>query len=161
MKTMMVNNKGVNRKWHLIDANDRILGRLATEIASLLKGKGKADITPHVDCGDGVVVINAEKISVTGKKMSEKKYKRYSGYPGGLTEEPLEHLLVRRPTQVLMHAVKGMLPKNKLGKSMIGRLKIYAGDKHRQAAQLNAGKAAKAVKEVKEVKEAKEAKKQK
>lgn len=136
MDTLMIKKTDAKHKWHLVDANDKVLGRLATEIASLLKGKHKADITPHVDSGDGVICINAEKIKVTGKKMSDKKYKRFSGYPGGLHEEPLEHLLARRPADVLRHAVKGMLPKNRLGKLMMKRFKVYAGDKHPHSAQL-------------------------
>lgn len=138
MKTLMAKNTDVTRSWHMIDAKDKILGRLATVIASLLKGKHKTDITPHVDCGDAVIVVNAEKIKVTGNKLEGKLYKRYSGYPGGLRQEPLGHLLERRPTDVLRHAVKGMLPKNKLGTRMLKRLKIYAGDKHPHEAQLKA-----------------------
>ena len=135
MKTLMVKKADVKRVWHLVDAKDKILGRVATLIASFLKGKHKTNITPHVDMGDAVVVINAEKIRVTGKKLTEKHYKRYSGYPGGLKEEPLESLLVRKPTEVIRHAVKGMLPKNKLGDRMLKRLKVYVGDKHPHQAQ--------------------------
>lgn len=143
MKTLMLKKVDVKRAWHLVDANDKILGRIATQIASLLKGKHRIDITPHIDGGDAVVVINAEKIKVTGKKMEQKHYKRYSGYPGGLKEEPLEHLLARRPTDVLRYAVKGMLPKNKLGRRMIKRLKVYVGDKHLHQAQLVTAKSKK------------------
>lgn len=134
--TIMLKKTDVKRTWHLVDAKDKVLGRAATQIASLLKGKHKIALTPHIDMGDGVIVINAEKIKVTGKKMKEKHYKRYSGYPGGLKEEPLEHLLKRRPTDVLRHAVKGMLPKNRIGRKMIKRLKLYKGDKHPHEAQL-------------------------
>jgi len=126
----------IKRTWHLIDANDRILGRLATEVASLLKGKHKVEITPHIDLGDSVVVINASKIKVTGKKMEQKIYKRFSGYPSGLKEEPLEHLLKRKPEEVIRHAVKGMLPKNKLGTTMLKRLRVYSDEKHSHISQL-------------------------
>jgi len=136
MKTIMLKKTDVKRSWHLIDVKDKVLGRAATEIASLLKGKHKKDFSPQIDMGDGVVVVNAAKIRVTGKKAEEKKYKRYSGYPGGLREETFEHLLKRRPTDIIRHAVKGMLPKSRLGRKMIRRLKVYADDKHRQQAQL-------------------------
>lgn len=135
MKTTYLRQEDVKRVWYLVDAKDKILGRLATRIASLLKGKDKASYSPHVDTGAGIVVINCEKIRVTGKKPQQKMYKRFSGYPGGLKLEKLESLLKRRPHEVLGHAVKGMLPKNKLGRRMIKRLKVYAGDKHSQMAQ--------------------------
>lgn len=134
--TLTLKKTDVTRNWHLVDAKDRILGRIATQIASLLKGKHKKDLTPYIDMGDGVVCINADKIRVTGKKMEQKYYKRYSGYPSGLKEEQLEHLLKRRPADVIRHAVKGMLPKNKLGRHMFKRLKVYAGDRHPHQAQL-------------------------
>ena len=134
--TLMLKKTDVIRTWHLVDAKDKVLGRTATQIASLLKGKHKKDLTPHIDMGDGVVCINADKIRSTGKKMGQKYYKRYSGYPGGLKEERLEHLLKRKPTDVIRHAVKGMLPKNKLGRYMFKRLKVYVGDKHPHQAQL-------------------------
>ncbi len=135
MKTTYVRQEDVKRTWYLVDAKDRILGRLATKIASLLKGKQKVAYSPHVDMGDGVVVVNCEKIRVTGKKLQQKMYKRFSGYPGGLKLESMESLLKRRPHEVLRHAVKGMLPKNKLGRKMIKRLKVYVGDKHQHIAQ--------------------------
>ncbi|UCD54792.1 MAG: 50S ribosomal protein L13 [Candidatus Omnitrophota bacterium] len=135
MKTTYVRQEDVKRAWHLVDAKDKVLGRLATRIASLLKGKQKVAYAPHVDMGDGVVVINSEKIRVTGKKPQQKMYKRFSGYPGGLKLESLESLFKRRPHEILRYAVKGMLPKNKLGRLMIKRLKIYAGDKHKHIAQ--------------------------
>ncbi len=135
MKTVYVRQEDVKREWHLVDASEKVLGRLATGIASLLKGKGKVAYSHHVDMGDGVVVINGGKIRVTGKKPQQKVYKRFSGYPGGLKLETYESLFKRRPNEVLRHAVKGMLPKNKLGRRMIKRLKIYADDKHDQAAQ--------------------------
>lgn len=136
MKTYMAKQAEVKRSWHVVDAKDMVLGRLSTRVAGLLKGKGKVTITPHVDSGDGVVVINAEKIKVTGTKLDNKMYKRYSGYPGGLKEEPMKHLMARRPAEVIRHAVKGMLPKNKLGDCMLYRLKVYAGDSHPHNAQL-------------------------
>ena len=135
MKTTHVRQEDVKREWHLVDAKGQVLGRLATKIATLLMGKHKVTFSSHVDGGDGVVVINCEKIKVTGKKAQEKLYKRYSGYPGGLKEETLEDLLKRRPHEILKHAVDGMLPKNKLGRRMIKRLKLSVGDKHSHAAQ--------------------------
>ena len=134
--TLMIKHEEVPRRWHLIDAKGQILGRLAVQVASLLRGKGKVVFTPHVDCGDGVIVINAEKVRVTGTKMDTKIYKRYSGYPSGLKQEPLRHLLDRRPTEALHRAVVGMLPKNSLGRRNANRLRIYAGDKHPHAAQM-------------------------
>ena len=135
MKTKHGTQEDVKREWYLVDAEDKVLGRLATKIASLLKGKHKATISPHIDGGDGVIVINAEKIRVTGKKSQTKLYKKFSGYPGGLRLEKFESLIERRPHEVLKQAVKGMLPKNKLGRRMIKRLKLYKGDKHSQASQ--------------------------
>ena len=117
-KTYMAKEAEVTRKWHLIDADGQILGRLAVKVADILRGKNKPIFTPHVDCGDGVIIINAEKIKVTGIKMTDKKYQRYSGYPSGRKEESLERLLDRRPTAVLEKAVKGMLPKNPLGRQV-------------------------------------------
>ncbi|OGW75055.1 MAG: 50S ribosomal protein L13 [Omnitrophica bacterium RBG_13_46_9] len=135
MKTGYIRKEDVERKWYLIDAKDKVLGRISTKIATLLIGKHKACYSAHVDMGDGVVVINSEKIRLTGKKRQEKFYKRFSGYPGGLRVEKLESLFKRRPHEILRHAVKGMLPKNKLGSRMIKRLKIYVGDTHHQIAQ--------------------------
>jgi len=135
MKTQHINKADIKRHWYLIDAKDKILGRLATKIASLLIGKHKTTYSPHVDGGDSIVVINSEKIRVTGKKREDKIYKRFSGYPGGLKEESFESLLKRRPHEILRRAVKGMLPKNKLGRRMIKRLNVYAGDKHPHIAQ--------------------------
>ena len=135
MKTTYPKIGDVKHEWHIVDANGKILGRLATRIATLLKGKHKRDFSPHIDMGDGVVVVNCEKIMVTGKKPEQKEYKRFSGYPGGLKTEKYESLLKRRPHEILRHAVKGMLPKNKLGRRMIKRLKLYVGDKHPHVAQ--------------------------
>jgi len=136
MKTTMIKRGDVKHKWHVLDAADKILGRLATEAASLIIGKDKTDYTPNVDGGDGVIVINASKIKVTGNKLEQKTYARFTYYPGGLNEETLEHLLNRRPDQVIRLAVKRMLPKNRLGAKMLGRLKVYAGQEHKHQAQL-------------------------
>jgi large subunit ribosomal protein L13 len=123
------------RKYYLIDAEGKILGRLATFIAQLLMGKDRPDYTPHVDSGAGVIVINAEKIKVSGKKLEQKFYNRYSGYPGGLKQIRLKEMLKNRPEEVIRHAVRGMLPKNRLLKRRIARLKIYAGAEHPHLAQ--------------------------
>jgi len=120
----------IKRSWHLVDAKDQILGRLATKIARLLSGKDKVEYVPYLDLGDNVVVINAAEVAVTGRKEKQKIYYRHSGYPGGLKAETLEELRQRRPEEILRRAVKGMLPKNKLQKSMLKRLHIFAGDKH-------------------------------
>jgi large subunit ribosomal protein L13 len=135
MKTSMVRKEDTVHNWHVVDAQDQILGRLATEVARKLCGKHKPTFTSHVDNGDGVVVINIAKFKVTGKKMEQKMYKRYSGYPNGLKEEKMSHLLERKPEDIIRHAVKGMLPKNKLGAKMIKRLKLYVGDTHPHMAQ--------------------------
>ena len=134
--TLMIKHEEVPRQWHLIDAEGQILGRVAVQVAALLRGKGKVVFTPHVDCGDGVIVINAEKVRVTGTKMDTKIYKRYSGYPSGQKQEPLRRLLDRRPTEALRRAIVGMLPKNSLGRRNANRLRIYAGGKHPHAAQM-------------------------
>jgi len=135
MKTTYLRQEDVKHEWYLVDAKDKVLGRLATKIASALKGKHKIQYTPHVDAGAGVVVINCGKIRVTGNKLEEKEYKRYSGYPSGLKIEKMGSLLKRRPDDILRHAVKGMLPKNKLGRRMIKRLKLYPNEKHSHMAQ--------------------------
>lgn len=135
MNTTVLNKKDVKRKYYLVDAEGKILGRLATKIALLLSGKRKKDHTPHVDNGDFVVVINAAKITVTGLKPQQKLYTNYSGYPGGLKTKNLGALLETKPTEVIRRAVKGMLPKNKLGSRMIVRLKVYAGSEHPHVAQ--------------------------
>ena len=134
-KTYVAKEKDIKRKWHLIDAEGKILGRLACRIAVILRGKDKAIFTPYVDTGDPVVVINAAKIRVTGNKMEDKVYKRYSGYPGGLKEEKLKSLIGKKPQDVIYHAVKGMLPHNKLGRKLIKKLKVYGGPKHFHQAQ--------------------------
>ena len=125
----------IKRDWYLVDAEGKTLGRLATQIADTLRGKGKPQYTPHVDTGDFVIVVNAEKIHVTGKKLDEKMVRWHSGYPGGLKERTLREQLERRPTEVIRKAVKGMLPKNKLAAAQIRKLKVYAGPEHPHSAQ--------------------------
>jgi large subunit ribosomal protein L13 len=125
----------IDRHWYVVDAEGQTLGRLATRIADTLRGKHKAQYTPHVDTGDFVVVVNAEKIAVTGKKLDEKLYHRHSGYPGGLRTRTLREQLDRRPTEVLRKAVKGMLPRNRLSRAQLTKLKIYAGPEHPHEAQ--------------------------
>ncbi len=123
------------RKWWIVDAKDQPLGRLASRVASVLRGKHKPTFTPHVDTGDFVIVINADKVKVTGNKALDKKYYRHSGYPGGIHEESFEHLLARRPEIPIEKAVKGMLPKNVLGREMIAKLKVYGTPEHPHQAQ--------------------------
>lgn len=135
MKTFSAKPETVKQGWFLVDAKDKILGRIATEVARRLKGKHKPEYTPHVDTGDYIVVVNAGELRVTGQKKTDTYYYRHSGYPGGLKEESLGKLLVRRPDRVLELAVKGMLPKNSLGRAMIRKLKVYAGNVHPHAAQ--------------------------
>ena len=135
MKTWNAKPGEIERQWHLVDAEGQTLGRLATRIADTLRGKDKPEYTPHVDTGDFVVVVNAEKIGVTGKKLDEKMYRRHSGYPGGLRERSLREQLERRPTEVLRKAVKGMMPRNRLSRAQLGKLKIYAGPAHPHEAQ--------------------------
>ena len=135
MKTYVAKPAEVERSWYIVDAEGQTLGRLASQVAAVLRGKHKPTFTPHVDCGDYVVVINAEKIHVTGQRMTQKKYYRHSGYPGGLSEISLADQLERFPTRPVEAAVKGMLPKNKLGRKMFKKLKVYAGPEHPHAAQ--------------------------
>ena len=135
MKTYNAKPGEIARDWYLVDAEGKTLGRLATQIADRLRGKSKPVFTPHVDTGDFVVVINAEKIAVTGKKLEQKMYYKHSGYPGGLRERTLQEQLNRQPTEVLRKAVKGMLPRNKLGAAQLTNLKIYAGPEHPHVAQ--------------------------
>ncbi len=135
MKTYNAKPGEIARDWYVVDAEGQTLGRLATQIADVLRGKRKAVYTPHIDTGDFVVVVNAEKIQVTGKKLDEKMYYRHSGFPGGLKERTLREQLQRRPTEVLRKAVKGMLPKNRIARQQIGKLKIYAGPEHPHEAQ--------------------------
>jgi large subunit ribosomal protein L13 len=135
MKTYSAKKGEITRDWYVVDAEGQILGRLATQIADRLRGKGKPGYTPHVDTGDFVVVVNADKIAVTGTKLDSKMYYRHSGYPGGLKQRTLREQLERRPTEVLRKAVKGMLPKNRLANQQITKLKIYAGPEHPHDAQ--------------------------
>ena len=135
MKTYSAKPGEVTREWYLVDAEGKTLGRLATQIADTLRGKLKPQYTPHVDTGDFVIVVNAEKIRVTGNKLDQKRYYRHSGYPGGLRSRTLREQLDRRPTEVLRVAVKGMLPKNRLARQQITKLKIYAGPEHPHEAQ--------------------------
>jgi large subunit ribosomal protein L13 len=125
----------VERKWYVVDAEGKTLGRMASEVAAILRGKNKPTFTPHVDCGDYVIVINAEKVAVTGKKRQEKIYKRHTGYPGGLRELTFEQLLEKHPEEVVKHAIKGMMPTGKLGRQMYKKLKVYAGPEHKHEAQ--------------------------
>ena len=133
--TKMKKKEEVTRNWYEIDAEGKILGKVAAEIAVRLMGKNKPSYTPHVDGGDFVVVTNAEKIAVTGKKLTDKKYYRHSGYPGGLKVRSLQEMLEKQPTEVIRKAVERMLPKNKLGSQMIGRLKVFVGNEHAHTAQ--------------------------
>ncbi|MFZ5917208.1 MAG: 50S ribosomal protein L13 [Chloroflexota bacterium] len=135
MKTYTVKPGDIKRQWYLVDADGQTLGRLASQIASILKGKHKPIYSPYVDVGDFVVVINAGKVHVTGRKMLQKMYHHHSGYPGGLTSVSLRDLLKRHPARVIELAVRGMLPKNRLGRRMITKLKVYAGNEHPHEAQ--------------------------
>lgn len=135
MRTFVTKPAEVERSWYVVDAEGQTLGRLAAKIATILKGKHKPIYSPSVDCGDYVVVINAEKIHVTGRRMDQKKYYRYSGYPGGLSEISLRDQLNKYPNRVIEAAVKGMLPKNVLGRKMFKKLKVYAGPEHNHHAQ--------------------------
>ena len=135
MKSYMARPLEVERRWYVVDAEGQTLGRLATEIANVLRGKNKPQYTPHVDTGDFVVVVNAEKVVVTGRKAEQKVYRRHSGYPGGLKETSYEQMMERRPTEILRRAVKGMMPKNRLARQQLRKLKIYAGPEHPHAAQ--------------------------
>ena len=135
MKTFMASPATIDRKWYVVDATDMTLGRLASEVAKVLRGKNKPIFTPHIDCGDNVIVINAEKIKVTGKKMDQKVYYHHSDYVGGLKEATLREKLEKKPEQVIALAVKGMLPKGPLGRQMFTKLHVYAGPEHKHEAQ--------------------------
>jgi len=130
MKTYSPRAKDIHREWFVVDAKDKILGRLATQLAVRLRGKHKPEFAPHMDNGDFIVVVNAEKIKVTGNKLDQKKYYRHSGYPGGIREISLRTLLEKKPDQVILKAVRGMLPKNRLGRALLKKLKVYAGSEH-------------------------------
>jgi large subunit ribosomal protein L13 len=134
-KTYVVKASEIQREWRVVDADGATLGRLATQIATLLRGKHRANFTPSLDVGDPVIVLNATKIKVTGNKLKDKSYARHSGYPGGFRSETLESLLARRPEEVIRRAVRGMLPQNRIGEQMIRKLHIYAGAEHPHAAQ--------------------------
>lgn len=134
-KTYMAKKKDIKRKWFLVDADNKILGRLAVRIAAILRGKHKPEYTPHVDCGDGVVVINAGKIKVTGNKLTEKEYDTFSGYPGGRKVRKLDYMMRHDPTKVIRLAVKRMIPGTPLGRDMLKKLKIYRGAEHPHKAQ--------------------------
>ncbi|MFH1489984.1 MAG: 50S ribosomal protein L13 [Pseudomonadota bacterium] len=136
MKTFVAKEHEVDKKWYVVDAEDRILGRLATQVATRLRGKHKAIFTPHADTGDFIVVVNAEKISLTGAKWDKKIYYRHSGYMGGLKQITAGKLLEKKPTEIIRMAVKRMLPKNSLGRRQLKKLKIYAGPEHPHQAQL-------------------------
>lgn len=135
MKTFMASPATIDRKWYVVDATDMTLGRLASEVAKVLRGKNKPIFTPHIDCGDNVIVINAEKIKVTGKKMDQKVYYHHSDYVGGLKEATLREKIAKKPEQVIELAVKGMLPKGPLGRQMFTKLHVYAGPEHKHEAQ--------------------------
>ena len=135
MKTYMANPDKIERKWYVVDASEYTLGRLASEVAKVLRGKNKPEFTPHVDTGDYVIVVNAEKIAVTGKKMDQKIYYSHSDYVGGLKSATLKEMLAKHPERVIEHAVKGMLPKGPLGRQMYTKLFVYAGPDHKHAAQ--------------------------
>ncbi|MGI8513113.1 MAG: 50S ribosomal protein L13 [Solirubrobacteraceae bacterium] len=135
MKTYVANSENRERTWLVVDAEGQTLGRLATRLADLLRGKGKPEYTPHVDTGDFVVIVNAEKIRVTGDKLAQKRYYRHSGYPGGLKSRTLQEMLDRTPEEVIRKAVRGMMPRNRLARKQLTKLKVYAGPDHPHAAQ--------------------------
>ena len=135
MKTYMANPDKIERKWYVVDAEGQTLGRLAAEVAKVLRGKNKPECTPHIDTGDNVIVINAEKIKVTGKKLDQKVYYHHSDYVGGMKETTLREMMAKKPEQVIELAVKGMLPKGPLGRTMIKKLHVYAGAEHAHQAQ--------------------------
>jgi len=135
MKTYQAKNEELDPKWYLVNAEGKVLGRLSTELAKILRGKNKPTYTPHQDTGDFVIVVNAGKVTLTGKKMKDKIYYHHTGYPGGIKETNAEKLLAKKPTEMIRIAVKGMLPKNSLGRQMLRKLKIYAGPSHPHEAQ--------------------------
>lgn len=134
-KTVSANKATVTKEWVLVDATDVVLGRLASKVAKILRGKNKPSFTPHVDCGDNVIVINAEKVRLTGNKLNDKIYLSYSGYPGGQRKQTPAELMSKYPERLVEKAVKGMLPKNRLGSKIYGNLKVYVGSAHKQEAQ--------------------------
>lgn len=134
-RTLSANKETVNKQWFVVDADGEILGRLASKVAFVLRGKHKTDFTPHVDCGDNVIVINAEKIAVTGNKLVDKTYIRHSGYPGGQKQTTLEEMMEKQPGRAVEKAIKGMLPKNALGRQLFRNLYVYIGPEHKHEAQ--------------------------
>ncbi len=134
-KTVSANSATVNKEWVVVDATDMVLGRLASSVAKMLRGKHKPNFTPHADCGDNVIVINAEKVKLTGKKMTDKVYLRHTGYPGGQRSQTPEDIMTKYPERLVEKAVKGMLPKNRLGRKIYGNMKVYVGPEHKQEAQ--------------------------
>lgn len=134
-KSYMANAQTIERKWFIVDATDLVLGRLSTEVATLLKGKHKPTYTPHVDCGDYVIIVNADKVALTGNKLDDKLYYRHSGYPGGLKSRTAKRMLELQPQKVLEKSIRGMLPKNRLGEDMYRKLYVYAGSEHPHQAQ--------------------------
>ena len=135
MKTVSAKKETVRRDWYVVDATDKVLGRIATEIANRLRGKHKPEFTPHIDTGDYIVVVNADKVRVTGNKVTDKMYFRHTGYPGGIKETSFGKLMETHPERAFVIAVKGMMPRNKLSRAMLGKLKIYAGGEHPHTAQ--------------------------
>ena len=135
MKTFMEKKESVDRKWYVVDAEGKTLGRLATKVATVLKGKHKATYTPHVDCGDYVIIVNAEKVKLTGNKLNDKMYYNHSGYVGGLRERNAKTMIENYPEEMIERAIKGMLPKGRLGRQMYKKLFVYAGPEHKQEAQ--------------------------
>lgn len=134
-KSFMANAQNIERKWYVVDATDLTLGRLSTEVATILRGKHKPTFTPHVDCGDYVIIVNAEKVALTGSKLDDKMYYRHSGYPGGLKSRTTKRMLELQPQKVLEKSIRGMLPKNRLGDDMYRKLYVYAGPEHPHQAQ--------------------------
>ena len=134
-KSYMANSQTIERKWFVVDATDLVLGRVSTEVASILKGKHKPTYTPHVDCGDYVIIVNAEKVALTGNKLDDKLYYRHSGYPGGLKSRTAKRMLELQPQKVLEKSIRGMLPKNRLGEDMYRKIYVYVGSEHPHQAQ--------------------------
>lgn len=135
MNSYMAKVENIDRKWYVVDATDHTLGRLSSEVAKILRGKNKPTYTPHVDTGDHVIIINAEKVKLTGKKWDQKMYRYHTGHIGGLKEMTYKELLNKKPEEIIMHAVKGMLPKNRLGRQMIKKIRVYKGSEHNHEAQ--------------------------
>ncbi|MDK2918817.1 MAG: large subunit ribosomal protein [Candidatus Petromonas sp.] len=135
MKSYVAKHHEVERKWYVVDAEGKTLGRLASQVATILRGKHKPTFTPHVDTGDFVIILNADKVKLTGRKLDQKMYRWHTGYPGGLKERTYRDMLNTKPEKVIFHAVKGMLPKNKLGRKMIKKLRVYRGSEHNHQAQ--------------------------